>query len=101
MPLINLSVKHGRTLDDARGRLEMAVTDARAKFGLLVQRVEWADDRNSVRMSGTGFSADMRVDENEVHVSVDVPILGRLLGNPVQAGLKGIVQKAFGKPPQK
>ncbi len=101
MSLINLAVKHGRTLDDARGRLEVAVTEAKSRFGPLIQRVEWSEDRNIVKMIGTGFVAEMRVDAEDVHVSMDVPILAGLLGSPVTAGLKGIVQKAFGKLPQK
>ena len=56
MSLINLSVKHGLTLDEARSRLEVAVAEVSRSFGPMIQRVEWADDRNRVRIEGTGFS---------------------------------------------
>ncbi len=33
MSLINLSVKHGKTLEEARTRLELTVNEVRARFG--------------------------------------------------------------------
>jgi hypothetical protein len=101
MPLISLSIKHGRTLDDARGRLEKAVNEARTTFGPLVQRVDWSADRGSVRIAGSGFVADMRVDAEHVHVAVDVAILGGLLGDRLVKGLTGVVQRGFGQLPGK
>lgn len=97
MPLFNLSVKHGQTLDEARSRLEIAVGEARTRFGPLVQRVEWAADRGAVTMSGAGFTVQMHVDALEVHASCDFPLLGGLLGNNLVSGLKGIIQRVFQK----
>jgi hypothetical protein len=37
----------------------------------------------------------MWVDAQEVHVSGDMPLLGRLLSGPLTAGLKQIVQQTF------
>jgi hypothetical protein len=61
----------------------------------MIQHVEWSADRNSVRLSGTGFTVDMRLDALEVHVTADVPLLGGLLSSPLVAGLKQIVQQTF------
>ena len=97
MSLINLSFKHGQSLDAARSNLEKAVEDVRARLGPMVRGVEWAADRNSVLLSGPGFKADMRVDSREVHVAMDIPVLGSLLGNPIAAGVKEILQKTFHK----
>jgi hypothetical protein len=93
MSLINLSVKHGRTLDEARTRLEAAVTEVCRSFGPMVRRVEWAADRAGVRIEGAGFWVEMRVDAQDVHATGDIPILGSLLG----PGLKQIVQQTFQK----
>ncbi len=97
MSLINLSFQHGQSLDAARSNLEKAVDEVRAKLGPMVRGVEWAADRDSVRLSGTGFKADLRVDPQEIHVAMDVPVLGSLLGSPIAAGLKDILQKTFHK----
>ena len=97
MPLFQVSVRHGRTQDDARARLELAVQEVRARFAAMVQRVDWSPDRNSVTVTGGGFVVEMRVDAQEVHVSGDVPLLGALLGRPLEAGLRQIVQQTFGK----
>jgi hypothetical protein len=63
----------------------------------MVQRVEWADDQNSVKLFGTGFEAEVRVDPQEVHLTADVPILGKLFAGPLTDGLKKIVQDTFQK----
>jgi hypothetical protein len=40
MPLLNLTVQHGRTLEDARRGLETAVDRVSGQFGALVRRTE-------------------------------------------------------------
>jgi hypothetical protein len=97
MPLINLSVKHGRTLDEARDQLEAAVQKVSSQFKALIRHVTWAADRTQVRLDGVGFWVEMWVDVQEVHVSGDMPLLGGLLGSPVATGLKQIVQQTFRK----
>ncbi len=93
MSLINLSVKHGRTLEEARSRLEMAVAEVSRSFGAMIRHVEWAAEGSRVRIEGTGFSIEMWVDAQEVHAAGDIPILGGLLAS----GLKQIVQQVFQK----
>ena len=55
MPLLNLTVQHGRSLDDARRGLETAVQRISGQFGPLVRRVAWAPDRDRVKLEGAGF----------------------------------------------
>jgi hypothetical protein len=97
MPLINLTVQHGRTLEDASRGLEMAVDRVSGQFGALVRRVEWAADRHRVKLDGVGFWVEMWVDADAVHVTGDIPILGGLLGSQLASGLKQIVQQTFQK----
>ena len=97
MPLINLTVQHGLTLEAASRRLELAVHQISSQFGALVHRVEWAVDRKRVKVEGVGFWVDMWVDAQAVHATGDIPILGKLLGNPLASGLKQIIQQTFHK----
>jgi len=97
MSLINLSVQHGQTLEEAQRRLETAVHDVHSRFSALVRHVEWSAGRRRVRLDGTGFWVEMWVDAQEVHVSADIPLLGGLLGGPVATELKQIVQRTFQK----
>ena len=60
-------------------------------------RVEWAADRNRVKLEGAGVRVEMWVDAQNVHATGDIPILGELLGGPLASGLKQIVQQAFQK----
>ena len=97
MPLIDLTVKHGRTLDDARRGLETAVHRASAQFGSLVRRVEWTADRNRVKLEGVGFWVEMWIDPDVVHATGDIPLLAGLLGSQFGSGLKQILQQTFQK----
>ena len=97
MPLLNLTVQHGRTLEDARRGLEMAVDRVSRQFGALVQQVQWTADRQRVRFEGVGFWAEMWVDAEAVYATGDIPILGGLLGGRFASGLKQIVQQTFQK----
>jgi hypothetical protein len=95
MPLIQLSVQHGHTFDEAKRRLETAVREFQSRFSTLVQQVEWSTDRSQVRLEGIGFWIEMQVDAQALHVSADIPVLGRLLGGSVTTRLKEIVQRTF------
>ncbi len=97
MPLINLSVKHGRSLEQAQSHLETAVDKVHSQFRALVRQVVWSADRSRVRLDGVGFWVEMWVDAQEVHASGDIPLLGGLLGGPVATGLKQILQQTFQK----
>lgn len=97
MPLIDLTVQHGQSLDEARRRLETAVHETSRQFATLVRRVEWAVDRNRVKLEGVGFWVEMWVDAEALHVTADVPILGGLLGGQLASGLKQILQQTFQK----
>jgi hypothetical protein len=97
MPLIDLTIQHGRTLEEARARLETAVHEITGQFHTLVRRVEWAADRERVTIQGVGFWVEMRVDARVVHVTADAPILGGLLGGQAASRLKQIVQETFQK----
>lgn len=95
MPLMNLSVQHGHTFDEARQRLETAVHEVTSRFGTVVRRVEWSTDRSQVRLEGIGCWIEMQVDAQAVHVSADIPVLGRLLGGAMTTSLKEILQRTF------
>lgn len=93
MAALQIRVPHNRTLDEARGRLELAVTEAKSQFGALVREVAWSDDRNAVTMRGPGFVVAMSLDPEALKAECDFPILGRLLGRSVMDGLATILQK--------
>ncbi len=97
MSLINVSLKHGRSLAEARSSLETAVADVRGRFGAMIQRADWSGDRNRVRIDGAGFWVEMSVDDQHVHATGDIPFLGGLLGGPLEGGLKRILEERFQK----
>jgi hypothetical protein len=97
MSRINVSLKHGRNLSEARMSLEKAVTDVQGMFGAMIQRADWSSDRSRVRIDGARFWVEMSVDDEHVHATGDVPFLGGLLGGPLGGGLKKILEERFQK----
>jgi hypothetical protein len=97
MPLINLSVRHGQSLEEAQSRLQTAVDKVMSQFGALVRQVGWSTDHSRVRLDGRGFWLELWVDAQDVHATGDIPLLGALLGSPIAAGLKQILQQTFRK----
>ena len=97
MPLINLSVQHGQSLEEARSRLDAAVHKVMNQFGALVHQVTWSTDHSRVRLDGRGFWLELWVDAQDVHATGDIPILGALLGSPIATGLRQILQQTFRK----
>lgn len=95
MPLMTLSVQHGHTVDEARQRLETAVHELTNWSGTLLREVAWSPDRSQVRLEGRGFWIELRVDSRAVHVSADLPVLGRLLGGSLTTRLQEILQRTF------
>jgi hypothetical protein len=57
--------------------------------------VEWSADRRQVRLEGMGCWIAMQVDAQAVHVSTDIPVLGRLLGGSVTARLKEMLDRTL------
>jgi hypothetical protein len=95
MPLVSLSLAHGRTQEEARRRLETVVGEISGRFGL--GDIEWSADRNRVKLEGIGARIEMWVDPRDVHVTGDVPVLAGLLGGPFTSGLRQILDQAFRK----
>jgi hypothetical protein len=50
-----------------------------------------------VKLEGTGFWAEIWVDAQALHATGDIPILGRLLGGQMNAGLRQIIERIFQK----
>ena len=97
MPLIDLTLQHGQTPDEARRRLQNAVGEVNASFGSMIRRTEWTADRNRVKLDGVGFWVEMSVDAQMLHAIGDIPILGQLLGSRFTSGLRQIVERTFQK----
>jgi hypothetical protein len=101
MAMIDFSIKHGRTVEEAAAKLRTVVDEAKGKLGAMIREVTWGPDGRAVKLTGTGFHVDLRVDTERVYVSGDVGILGGLFGGKVVEGLKRIVGERFKQLPGK
>ena len=95
MAMIRFSMKHGLGETEARERLEKTVGDVTSRFGGMVKEVKWATDRKSVNVVGTGFTAAVRVDAQDVHVEGDVAMLGGMFGGQLVERFKQLLSERF------
>jgi hypothetical protein len=63
----------------------------------MLRRVEWAVNRDRVRLKGVGFWIELWVDALAVHATGDAPILSRLLGSSLGSRLRQIIERTFQK----
>ena len=97
MSVIDFSMEHGASLDEARRRLRTAVSQVQGMFPAVVQSVSWSPDETSVKLIGKGFDLQLRVDAVRIYASGNVTLLGGLLSGKLAAGLKQILQRTVAK----
>lgn len=101
MALIDLTIKHGTTFEEAQKQLEKAVTDVQKQFGAAINKVTWNADHSAVTLTGPGVVVDLKMDPQNVHATGDIPLLGALLGSDIgkriSQGVKGALAKHFPK----
>jgi hypothetical protein len=97
MSVINVSLEHGQTFEQARSRMRTAVGDAQKLFGALVRTVSWNANGDQARIDGTGFWIEMKVDAKHLHATGDIPVLAGLLGGPMAKRLEQVVERSFQK----
>jgi hypothetical protein len=98
MSLINFAVQHNLTSEEAKARLRRAIEEVQTRYGPLIRKVEWSPGRDSVKLTATGVFAEMRVDPQQIHASIDIPVLGGLLGGSMAGTLKEVVQRQLDGP---
>jgi hypothetical protein len=69
MPLINLTLEHGRTLEEARRHLVTAVHQISGQFGSVARRVEWEAARSRVKLERIRLWVEMWVDVKAAHAT--------------------------------
>lgn len=84
MAALNMTVKHGQSFEAARAHFETGVTQAQAKYGAYIRQVDWSDDRTSAHLTGSGFDVVLKVDDDAVHASGQIPLYAKLLESPVR-----------------
>ncbi|MEM9702444.1 MAG: hypothetical protein AAF907_08375, partial [Planctomycetota bacterium] len=97
MSLVNVSLKHDSTLEEAKRQLAQTVAEIAAKFGGFIHQTEWSEDRRAVRLHGPGMWVSMKVDAEFVHAEGDIPALRGLLGRGMKGVLEGALRKSFPK----
>jgi hypothetical protein len=97
MSLINLSMQHGNSFEEARSQLARSVAEMQRRFGPFLSRTAWSDNDSRVLMVGTGCEVEVWVDATQIHLRGDIPLLAKLFGDKLIAGIKGLLEHDFQK----
>lgn len=93
MAELNITVKHGQSLDDARINFEKAITAAHKEHGHWIKTVEWSDDRTSAILSGPAYRVTLSFDEQNVHVRGTIPLALKLLERPIRRFVEELLER--------
>jgi hypothetical protein len=87
MAQFDIAVEHGQTAEAARANFEKAIAAAQSQYGSWIQRLEWAPDRTSIGVAGTGFDVRLSYDDRNVYARGTIPIAVKWLEGPIRAFL--------------
>ena len=79
MAELNITVKHGQTLEAARASFHKAITEAHAQHNRWIRQVEWSDDQSSAVLSGPSYRITLSFDDQNVYARGNVPLAIKLL----------------------
>jgi hypothetical protein len=94
MATIDISWRHGTTLDEARDKTRDLVEAVRIERPNLVRDVRW--DGDGARATGKGFDGRFRVSATHVTIAVDLALLARPFKSKVEHTLRDRLTAAFG-----
>ena len=77
--------------------MQRTVNEVRAQFGAMIQRVDWADDRTRVKITGFAFWLETTVDGRVLHATGDIPVIGQLLSGDISTRLGQVLERTFQK----
>ena len=76
---LNITVKHGQTLEAARAKFHKSITEAHAEHSRWIRQVEWSDDQSSAVLSGPSYRITLSFDDQNVYARGNVPLAIKLL----------------------
>ena len=63
---LNITVKHGQTLEAARASFQKAITQVHAEHNRWIRHVEWSADQSSAVLSGPSYQITLSFEEARV-----------------------------------
>lgn len=85
MARLDIAVDHGQDPETAHANFERAITAAITEHGRWIKQCDWALDRKSVKLSGSGFEVVVSHDDHKVLAQGVVPWGVKLLEKPIRA----------------
>ena len=85
---ISLKKAHGLSLDEAKLRTSQIVTDVKAEFPSLIDKIEWNSDNTQATVKGKGFTGDFIVDSTNMNIDVKLKMFARPFKGKVQAKIQ-------------
>ncbi|MSP90716.1 MAG: hypothetical protein EXR79_02740 [Myxococcales bacterium] len=93
---IALTRSHAYPVEDARARLERLLVRFQAAKPDLIERIDWAADRNSAQAGGRYFKGQFRVTETAVSVELDlIGFAAKMAKGMVRARLEKTISEEF------
>jgi hypothetical protein len=93
MARLDLSVEHDQPMDVAQTKLEAGIAEAMSRFGSRIRRVDWAEDRHSATVTGSGYEVRLWYDEHAFHARGHVPLAWKLFEGAVRHHIRKVIER--------
>jgi hypothetical protein len=95
MARLNMSFAHGQSPEAAQTKFQTAIHEIHTRFPNWIERVEWADDKRSATLSGSGYEIRCWHDDRDLHVQGTIPLAWKLLEGAIRSHIKHDIQRAL------
>jgi len=96
MAAISYVIHHGTNPTDAAERTSALLKELVADKPHLFNEVTWGNGGLQANMTGKGFQASFKVDDQQISVNVKLGLLARPFKGKVESALKSRLQAEFG-----
>ena len=93
---ISVSKAHGLTLDEAKAKTSQIVTDVKAEFPALINKIDWNSDNTKATVKGKAFTGDFTVDSTNMNIDIKLKMLAKPFKSKVEEKIKERMEKYFG-----
>jgi Putative polyhydroxyalkanoic acid system protein (PHA_gran_rgn) len=93
MARLNLAVEHDLPMDQAQAKFEAGIDEAMSRYGSWVGRLDWSDDRQSVRVTGSGYDVRLWYDERLFHAQGHIPLAWKLFVGALRHQIRKVIER--------
>ena len=96
MATIDIRQVHGTTTEEASQKTKALLARFAETRSEIVERIDWAADGMSARVTGRGFKGGCRINDRDIVIEIDLKFIARPFKGRIEDGLRRRLAQTFG-----